>query len=519
MKFLGENNYQDLSFMSFTMKPSFRSSNDIQDCNNFMKRYYFKGNYLLNLSQILQWVNYLFQNKVENINKFFQSSKVLDDSQSRKVVEHSFVNSKLTLIEKQSKVKIEIVSLKNEYFIGIYGMNFLRCQIPSFGFYLFANESGNALSVYQEYVPGKSFRKFIQENEHSNKITFLDQFLSIFLQILLSLEFAQNEMQFTHFDLHSENIIIRPSQNYSYSVKILNKSIKVKRPSLIPTIIDFGYSTCRLENGKIISNMKTHYKYGYYPFFIPGTDIARVLFDLYYLIYGKTSTNYLAIRNLLHFIFEKFYKIDLKSFKAKFPTFLKNYFNISCCTIAYRTPYDLFVFILRNEEKIKSILNIFDIPVEMNSIERETNSSRLDNCFKNLFCINEINNFCNSNVKGFYLNDEKLTFSDFESQLNQMPIPKMNDIPHIILYGSNVKDFLEKYKWFIDFYESLYHRYFIQNNKIPKKFQKNMTMYNRFYKILISFTGFMEFLNLYAPFYAEDVDANLKYCKKLNSLF
>ena len=78
MKFLGENNYQSLSLMSFTKQPYFESSNEISQCDNFMKRYYYRGEYLLNLSQILQWVNYLFHNQNKNVHKFFQVSRLLD---------------------------------------------------------------------------------------------------------------------------------------------------------------------------------------------------------------------------------------------------------------------------------------------------------------------------------------------------------------------------------------------------------------------------------------------------------
>lgn len=527
MKFLGENNYQSLSLMSFTKQPYFESSNEISQCDNFMKRYYYRGEYLLNLSQILQWVNYLFHNQNKNVHKFFQVSKLLDKSMVRKVVEHSFRNSKLTLIEKNSTVKIEIISLKNEYFIGVYAMNFLRCQIPTFGFYLFANESRSfkfptqTLSIYQEYIPGKSLRKFISENEYSRNSQFHSQFISIFLQILLALEFAQNETQFTHFDLHSENIILRPSVNYSYPIKVLNKTYKVKTPLFIPTIIDFGYSTCRLKNGDVISNMKTHYKYGYYPFFIPGTDVARVIFDLFYLVRYKNnkkiSPNYLAIYNFLKFILEEFYKVDFKKFEANFPVFLKNYFNISCSKFAYRTPYDLFLFIVRNKQKVENLLNIFELPLELNPSERALNYARPDKCFKNLFCIHEIQNFCQSSKLDFEKDD--LTFTKFQQQLKNSPIPKLSEIPKMTLYGTDVNVFLKKHKWFISYYEILYHQHIVKKKRISRDFYKNLITYSRFYKILISLTGYENFMDLYSPFYAEVVKDNLKYCKILNSLF
>ena len=107
-----------------------------------------------------------------------------------------------------------------------------------------------------------------------DKLTF-KQFLSIFIQLLLGLEVAQREARFTHFDLHTDNVMIRESDVSSYNVHLDMSTYNVINPEFIPVIIDFGTSTCFIENRYIGSY--DYMKYGMLNFMVPGCDMYKFL--------------------------------------------------------------------------------------------------------------------------------------------------------------------------------------------------------------------------------------------------
>lgn len=516
MKFLGIDNYKFCNPYTFPTKPEFHPTGSKKNCNNFLKQHYYNGNYMLNTSQILQWVEYLFRDAKNSITKFLEGKKVLDDRDDRKVIQFQFANSTISVVEKSSSVDHEKSGLLNEYFMGVLAMNYLRCKIPNFGFYFFSRKTAPSLAIYQEYIEGQNLRSFIHDGRNENKQYFVEQFISIFLQLILSLEYAQNTLQFTHFDLHSENIILRPGQNHSYRVNILLKEYEVTHPSLIPTIIDFGLSTCRTSNNKVLSNFKTFYKFGYYPFFIPGTDMARIIFDIYFYTSDNKCPAYMCIRNFLEYIMEDFYKMNLKEFEKIYPQFIRNYFNISCTSIAFRTPNDLLQFIITNQQSVIRKLHLYSLPLRVHSKQnlRQPLKTRANECFQKLFCVTKINDFCKEEniLNSFYLANEKATADLLHQQLKMNPIPKLSNVPQIQLQNNqNVRQFVNKYRWFVDIYQGLYRKHLIEKQPIQYSFYKNLKTYHRFYKILCSLIEFDQFCVIESPFYADDVNRNVRY--------
>ena len=180
-------------------------------------------------------------------------------------------------------------SIIREYFIGIKSMNKLRYLTPSFvytfGAFLcpiitpeatkictsnFSNVGKNNAFVLYERIPGESLEKLIKTNE----INF-NQWLLIFIQTLLGLEVAQREVRFTHFDLHTDNLMVRKKDNFNYTIPLDINTYNIKDPELIPVIIDLGTSSSYIENRYI--GCFDFAKYGMLNFMVPGYDMYKLM--------------------------------------------------------------------------------------------------------------------------------------------------------------------------------------------------------------------------------------------------
>ena len=100
----------------------------------------------------------------------------------------------------------------HEAFIGLYAINHLRAIIPNFVYTygIFRNpcifeKSSQCNYLLLELIPGQTWKKFI-------RTATTDQFVNTFLQLCLSLKIAKEKYDFTHYDLHYENIIIKKTR-------------------------------------------------------------------------------------------------------------------------------------------------------------------------------------------------------------------------------------------------------------------------------------------------------------------
>jgi hypothetical protein len=164
--------------------------------------------------------------------------------------------------------------LLHELIVGLYGTNKLRQYIPNFA-YIYggfkcgppiydknnqiidwckntSNNSNNNVNyiLYENINPSISIVKFLGECN-------ANEFLNIFLQILYALDLAHKEVDFTHYDLHNENVLLRipdanePNKLYQIPYKTENgwEYITTK---YIPTFIDFGMS--HIYNNELKTN-------------------------------------------------------------------------------------------------------------------------------------------------------------------------------------------------------------------------------------------------------------------------
>lgn len=225
-----------------------------------------------------------------------------------------------------------------EYIISYFSINKLRFIIPTFAYtydiftckntgyggYLdlnnFCDNSANRnLYTIMEKVNGNS----VQDLFEKKSLNF-QNWLEIFMQLLLSLEVAQREINFTHFDLHYGNVMVQTSKNLSYKINIDNITYKIKNSSFTPVIIDFGLSSVKIDEHTFGSF--DFPQYGMLNFMVQGYDMYKFLcFSLILAEKHFSRKDYI----LMQFLF-KFYSIDdpnkimlkpkdgLKTFKETF---------------------------------------------------------------------------------------------------------------------------------------------------------------------------------------------------------
>lgn len=322
----------------------------------------------------------------------------------------------------------------NEYFIGIHCINLLRSIIPTFTYTFFKSNkrlwleyhNGITLSTYLKAFQNKKKDEIILKKEGEN-------YISIFFQIICSLEVAQEQKLFTHYDLHLENIMI--SENNPE--KKLLFPIGYKEYSFLPSthtisIIDFEYSCSRFKK-QIISSIKPFlFHYGYFSIFFSGLDILRYLFSFHYNFYSLKDNIFIQkIYSFHNFILEKFYKIPIQKIDFKSLEYHSTFFfNYTFSRKIYKTPYELLQFLQNHKDYISSIFLIDSLPFFIKDKEK-------------------ISHFPN--------------FIKPERTLLLCNIAKIN--PELLTIFNTKKEIYVQYKKLIKFKESFEYFYFL--NKIP----------------------------------------------------
>lgn len=142
-------------------------------------------------------------------------------------------------------------TLWHEYFVGTFGTNKLRAlDIPNFAYIYgrfqcsppitdnrsvvaWCNKSKPAVNylLYENITPAITMRQYVAS------CTF-NQFLNKYLQVLLALSKANEVIDFTHYDLHDENVLIRQVQQEFY----IQYDKLYLLTDAVATIIDYGKS-------------------------------------------------------------------------------------------------------------------------------------------------------------------------------------------------------------------------------------------------------------------------------------
>ena len=227
-------------------------------------------------------------------------------------------------------MKLNESDLYREYIIGINALNKLRYYVPTFAYVLgifkcvnppksgdIANGLCNSMSrgnktpyVIYERASDNSVTSIIKKIDVSNSKSeeSFRIILEIFVQILISLEIAQQEYNFTHFDLHMSNVMTKNfvGNPLVYNVSINNDTYTITTQTM-PIIIDYGNSSIKI-NGKTYGSEGKE-SVGIMNHMIPGFDMYRFLILI------------------LHSIERSLYKQNLTRSESKLHNLVKNLFQ------------------------------------------------------------------------------------------------------------------------------------------------------------------------------------------------
>jgi len=171
---------------------------------------------------------------------------VIEFEKSKQIILRSGMDNidSLFVVKAKPKWEGEII---HEALVGIKYINKLRQYIPNFAYifgYFTCEEYDKELCngknviayVVYENIPGQTLYDAIVDGLNG------DDFLNIYLQILLSLDLAYRNYKFTHYDLHTDNVVLRKFDDYIYVIYPYNNGYVLVKTKYIPVIIDYANS-------------------------------------------------------------------------------------------------------------------------------------------------------------------------------------------------------------------------------------------------------------------------------------
>lgn len=133
----------------------------------------------------------------------------------------------------------ELDEVLHEGIVGLYATNNLRTLTPCFSLVYEVGRSKKNIVVY-ERIGGFSLLNYI-----ANPNVKVQKAKKILLTLFVGLNIACKQVEFTHYDLHSQNIIIKKVEkpvDISYNCK------KLFSTTQIPVIIDYGRAHVKIGN-------------------------------------------------------------------------------------------------------------------------------------------------------------------------------------------------------------------------------------------------------------------------------
>lgn len=167
------------------------------------------------------------------------------------------------LVEHEYKIIKSLEELANycPHFHKVYGMLPFDCNIHYENLPLNYNKKSKIVKrnmLLMQHIQHKyDFHGMIKDEKVDDNII-----INVLKQVIIAVEMSQF-YKFTHYDLHTENILIRncnPNMHFLYLFE--DKTILIPTYGYIPNIIDFGYSYCETENNDLTCTL-VHTQYGF----------------------------------------------------------------------------------------------------------------------------------------------------------------------------------------------------------------------------------------------------------------
>lgn len=260
-----------------------------------------------------QFIKYLIiNNSLEKIRKYwFDDASYLSAGTNGVVLENSNFIFKYEKSKDIKSVYVEAAigfilnELKNYLPNFIYTYSVIKCSEPIIW--------DKKLSSWCSITDSKNGDQYIiteniYNSKHISKIKnmTISKFLEIYLQLINALYLAYKKFDYTHYDLHSGNILIYELDDYNSIPNYLEENTYIISKYIV-YIIDYGYSFCvdPITKSKITSSTSSDAK----SFFIypnkshPGHDLYKILLYSFNEIYN-TNKNIYNDMNILYKYFD-----------------------------------------------------------------------------------------------------------------------------------------------------------------------------------------------------------------------
>jgi hypothetical protein len=247
----------------------------------------------LNCTDISLPFNYSTSVKLQPIKKYewLTDIKPFGSKSKQGVVSKSLMFDNFYIVVKKSKSsKFDEITVR-DFCVGI-NLNKILIEAPFFVRTLGCFQYKNQFHIATEFIDGVNLKAFI-----SNKKNNFTDFLNIFFQILLGLEIAQNKLNFAHYDLHTDNVILVQS-NQTFEVSLYGFNYTIKN-DYKPVMIDFGLSSVHTK-GQTLGQKNLETK-GIYNHLSPGYDIYVFLLFCIDISHSSNISIFKGITDLLLF--------------------------------------------------------------------------------------------------------------------------------------------------------------------------------------------------------------------------
>jgi hypothetical protein len=202
---------------------------------------------------------------------FFDSNAVSDkltkrigiDSHNAYAMVVKGYEEKKIVIKRPRKTDGTVDSIKYEYIVGCHIRKTVCKVLPNFlKIYGYLHKKPNEFLVIQRICPGTTLRELVclPDSPANYKSMFDPKLKSIVLQVLSAIQVAQNMIQFTHYDLHFGNILIKHDNNtqkikYNYKDRF-DQEHRITVPVFGETavVIDFGRSRTDISSLALYKN-------------------------------------------------------------------------------------------------------------------------------------------------------------------------------------------------------------------------------------------------------------------------
>jgi len=313
-------------------------------------------------------------------------------------------NSNINVILKVTKNNISEKQLYREYILGVNALNKLRYYVPTLAYVLgifkcfnpFANvkdPSGTLCAfsrgrnkrtpyIIYERADGPAVSSIIRNFKENETYKNFKKFLEIFVQILITLEISQKECSFTHYDLHTSNIMTK-EKPLQYNVSIDNSTYTITTTTL-PVIIDYGNSSAKINNK--VYGLQGLTFVGIMKHMIPGFDMYRFLVSALSILENHQEKHKWKITNNVRDLFKFYGQDDYYDIvqKRSSKTAADEYCGkVSTTKLATYTPKMFLDWILNNNHYAELLKDI--VRIDVRNVYMPIHPSILTNKYNKIF--------------------------------------------------------------------------------------------------------------------------------------